>query len=284
MAKSAGNFQRVTELAERGLDPLAFRYLVLTSRYGRKLNYSDTSLDAAAAALALAAGAAGGARAGAGRRPVGGRRRPVRAGAARAIDRPASPSPRQADVGERSRPPIPHAPALASRARLARPVRRGARRRPRPADRAGGVRETLRADLPADERRWLVLDADAVLGLDLDRVWDTGDADRARQPTTGRTKAAVPRHRRDSVPPEIAALVTRRQTARADRDFAAADALRDELAGLGWEITDTTAARSSVGGPASRGPAGRRTRRRAQRRFGRLAGDQQVAPPTRIGR
>ena len=41
MAKSAGNFQRVTELVERGIDPLAFRYLVLTSRYGRKLKYSD---------------------------------------------------------------------------------------------------------------------------------------------------------------------------------------------------------------------------------------------------
>ena len=41
MAKSAGNFQRVTELVDRGLDPLAFRYLVLTSRYGRKLEYSD---------------------------------------------------------------------------------------------------------------------------------------------------------------------------------------------------------------------------------------------------
>ena len=51
MAKSAGNFQRVTALADRGLDPLAFRYLVLTSRYGRKLSYSDGSLDAAAAAL-----------------------------------------------------------------------------------------------------------------------------------------------------------------------------------------------------------------------------------------
>ena len=51
MAKSAGNFQRVTELADRGLDPLAFRYLVLTSRYSRKLEYSDRSLDAAAAAL-----------------------------------------------------------------------------------------------------------------------------------------------------------------------------------------------------------------------------------------
>ncbi|MBA2382003.1 MAG: cysteine--tRNA ligase, partial [Chloroflexi bacterium] len=52
MAKSAGNFQRVTELAERGLDPLVFRYLALTSRYGRTLNYSDTSLAAASAGLA----------------------------------------------------------------------------------------------------------------------------------------------------------------------------------------------------------------------------------------
>ena len=51
MAKSAGNFQRVTELVERGIDPLAFRYLALTSRYARKLDYSDESIDGAAAAL-----------------------------------------------------------------------------------------------------------------------------------------------------------------------------------------------------------------------------------------
>ena len=51
MAKSAGNFQRVTELVDRGIDPLAFRYLVLTSRYARKLEYSDRSIEAAAAAL-----------------------------------------------------------------------------------------------------------------------------------------------------------------------------------------------------------------------------------------
>jgi cysteinyl-tRNA synthetase len=48
MAKSAGNFQRVTELADEGIDPLAFRYLVLTSRYAHKLNYSDASIGAAA--------------------------------------------------------------------------------------------------------------------------------------------------------------------------------------------------------------------------------------------
>src|SRR6476660_887805 len=51
MAKSAGNFQRVTELRDREIDPLAFRYLSLTSRYGRKLNYSDASIASAAAAL-----------------------------------------------------------------------------------------------------------------------------------------------------------------------------------------------------------------------------------------
>ena len=84
MAKSAGNFQRVTELAERGLDPLAFRYLVLTSRYGRKLNYTETSVGAAAAALESLRSKLRGARAapddrtvgGAGRAPRGTRRRP----------------------------------------------------------------------------------------------------------------------------------------------------------------------------------------------------------------
>ena len=34
------------------------------------------------------------------------------------------------------------------------------------------LREILRAPLSDDERRWLILDADLVLGLDLDRVWD----------------------------------------------------------------------------------------------------------------
>nr|MBA2757711.1 hypothetical protein [Chloroflexota bacterium] len=51
MAKSSGNFQRVTELAEHGLDPLAFRYLALTAAYAHTLESSDTSLAAAAVGL-----------------------------------------------------------------------------------------------------------------------------------------------------------------------------------------------------------------------------------------
>src|SRR4029077_714331 len=37
----------------------------------------------------------------------------------------------------------------------------------------GLVHALLRSDLSADERRWLLLDADAVLGLDLHRAWET---------------------------------------------------------------------------------------------------------------
>jgi cysteinyl-tRNA synthetase len=40
MAKSAGNFFRITELADQGFDPLAFRYLALQAKYRTKLNFS----------------------------------------------------------------------------------------------------------------------------------------------------------------------------------------------------------------------------------------------------
>ena len=40
MAKSAGNFFRVTELEEQGHDPLAYRYLALQAKYRTKLNFS----------------------------------------------------------------------------------------------------------------------------------------------------------------------------------------------------------------------------------------------------
>jgi cysteinyl-tRNA synthetase len=43
---------------------------------------------------------------------------------------------------------------------------------------------------------------------------------------------------RDAAPPEVVELAEARQRARADRDFAEADRLRDEIAGLGWEVRD----------------------------------------------
>jgi cysteinyl-tRNA synthetase len=52
MAKSAGNFFRITELAEQGFDPLAFRYLALQAKYRTKLNFSTDGLAGADRALA----------------------------------------------------------------------------------------------------------------------------------------------------------------------------------------------------------------------------------------
>ncbi len=51
MAKSAGNFFRITELVERGFDPLAFRYLMLQAKYRTKLNFSTEGMAGADHAL-----------------------------------------------------------------------------------------------------------------------------------------------------------------------------------------------------------------------------------------
>ena len=51
MAKSAGNFFRITELEEQGSDPLAFRYLVLQAKYRAPLNFSTEGLAGADRAL-----------------------------------------------------------------------------------------------------------------------------------------------------------------------------------------------------------------------------------------
>ena len=51
MAKSAGNFFRITELVDEGFDPLAFRYLALQAKYRTKLNFSKEGLAGADRAL-----------------------------------------------------------------------------------------------------------------------------------------------------------------------------------------------------------------------------------------
>jgi hypothetical protein len=47
-------------------------------------------------------------------------------------------------------------------------------------------------------------------------------------------------------PPEVVALAEQRATARADRDFAAADRLRDEIAAAGWVVTDAPGGRFTL--------------------------------------
>jgi len=51
MAKSSGNAYTIGELAERGFDPLAFRYLCANAHYRSRLNFTFSALSAAQEAL-----------------------------------------------------------------------------------------------------------------------------------------------------------------------------------------------------------------------------------------
>jgi len=221
MAKSAGNFQRVTELVDEGIDPLAFRYLVLTSRYAHKLNYSDASIAAAASALASLRNRL----AKLGPPPTSGPwTAPEVLAAGAAPDRPKGEAGGAAGFGggqytitDRAHDPVEPLSA-AGRALHDRFVAALDDDLDLPAALVC-VREILRADLSVDERRWLVLDADAVLGLDLHRVWDAPAED-------------------PDVPPEVAALLRDREDARAARDYDRADALREQIGAAGFDVID----------------------------------------------
>ena len=51
MAKSAGTFITLNDVIEKGIDPLAYRYLTLTAHYRSKLNFTWDSLKSAESAL-----------------------------------------------------------------------------------------------------------------------------------------------------------------------------------------------------------------------------------------
>jgi cysteinyl-tRNA synthetase len=231
MAKSAGNFQRITELVEAGTDPLAFRALCLMARHGRKLNLTDASLAAAAAGLASLRAEIGAL----GPAPVEGPwvpPAPLRA--RRAPDRPVgiatgiaghgsaprdASEPPQAPSQVHDRAADPQAPlSPAGRALHDRFVAAIDDDLDMPTA-LRVTREVVRASLPADERRWLVLDFDAVLGLDLDR-------DLPAPRTVGRLSATAE------------ALLAARTAARAARDYTTADRLRAELRTLGIDVVD----------------------------------------------
>jgi cysteinyl-tRNA synthetase len=223
MAKSAGNFQRITELADEGHDPLAFRYLALTSRYARKLNYSDESIAGAAAALESLRGRIRGL----GPPPADGPwAAPAVIRAEPAGDRPEG----RADGDTGHGGPGTTLPRVDRAHSPEAPISDGGRalhdRFAKALDddldlpaALAVIREVARSPLAEDERRWLLLDADAVLGLGLNEVW----ADERPNP---------------DLPAGASRLLAKRQAAREARDFALADELRDELGALGVEVTD----------------------------------------------
>jgi cysteinyl-tRNA synthetase len=172
MAKSAGNFFRITDLEEQGHDPLAYRYLALQAKYRTKLNFS----------LEQMAGAD----------------RVVRQLRERVAEWQGAPDGPRGDYAERFRNAIaddldfPTAVALVS--------------------------ELLHSELAVGARAALLLDWDRVLGLDLGRApsADSGE-----------------------LPEGAGRLLEQRELARAAKDYASSDRLREQLAEMGVMVTDS---------------------------------------------
>ncbi|TMC53454.1 MAG: cysteine--tRNA ligase [Chloroflexi bacterium] len=173
MAKSAGNFFRVTELEEQGFDPLAFRYLALQARYRSPLNFSTRGLGGADNAL-----------------------RQLRENVAEWSSQRGDEDVAAADDWDsRFRAAIADDLDLPSAMAL--------------------VAELGRSPVAASTKAGLLESWDRVLGLDL-----------------GRSPA------KRTLPPGAAELMAQREQARAARDFARSDQLRDALRSLGVEVSD----------------------------------------------
>jgi cysteinyl-tRNA synthetase len=176
MAKSAGNFFRISELDEHGFDPLAFRYLALQAKYRTKLNFSTVLLAGADRALRHL------------RERIVDWLNDSQSGGGTADEADHFETRFRAAIADDL--DLPAAMAL--------------------------VAELVRSAVAPGVKASLLLSWDRVLGLDLHRS----------SPKT-------------SLPDGASSLLETRERARAARDFATSDRLRDELAALGVAVTDT---------------------------------------------
>ncbi|MDP3714153.1 MAG: cysteine--tRNA ligase [Mycobacteriales bacterium] len=177
MAKSTGNVVLVSDLAERGLDPLALRLAFLQTRYRQQANLSWEGLEAADRQLTAW-------------------RRQVAAWA----EEPSKPMCAEVrlEVLDAFDDDLDTPRAVVA------------------------LRRAAKSDLPAGSLFELFAWADGLLGLDLTRL--------VGQPVE---QAVLPAGAQE--------LLDARAAARAAKDWAGSDRLRDELAALGVAVTDTPA-------------------------------------------
>jgi cysteinyl-tRNA synthetase len=175
IAKSTGNVIRAAELVERGLDPLAFRWLTFQTRYRSEMDFTWEVMETADQRVKQL------------------RRHVAEWGEPSAdLGRAAK------EFGARFQAALANDLDMPSAVRVVNDLDHS-------------------TDVPTGEKRALLASWDDVLGLDLER-----EARAGWEPTD-----------------EMRRLVAERDVARASKDYARSDELRDELQALGLEVMDT---------------------------------------------
>jgi cysteinyl-tRNA synthetase len=175
MAKSAKNIKRVIDLAEQGIDPLAFRWFTFQTRYRSEMDFTWEALETADHRVKQL-------------------RRHVAEWGSPADD--LGPAAKEFDA--RFREAVANDLDMPAAVRVVNDLDHS-------------------ADVSSGEKRGLLATWDRVLGLDLER-----EARAAWEPTE-----------------EVRRLVAERDTARASKDYARSDELRDELQSMDLEVMDT---------------------------------------------
>ena len=254
MAKSAGNFERVTELLDHGLDPFAFRYLALTVALPPQARLLGRLLTRRPAALALAPRPIS--RALGPPRPTGRGRRPRSASGRRSRPGRSPTGVAGHAAGHRSRPHR-RAPGRSSAARCA--LSRGGRGSTSGSCRRSTTTWTCPRRSPWSARR---SGRPGRRRAPLARARRRPRARPRPRPRAGRRQRTGPAHPRcgggSGRPVARGSLAEAPPWSPADspgrRDFAAADALRDELAGRAGRSTGPAGRRPPAGRLALRSP------------------------------
>ncbi len=197
MAKSAGNFFTVRDLVkERGIDPLAVRYALISGHYRKPFNFTDAGLKAASKLVARI-------------------RHAWDTLLPQADARPGDPDPAFAEALDAA-----YANALAGLCDDLNTPRALAA----VLDGVGRIHGRDLNAATAETARVFLVQINDLLGIVYPDTADTADAESA-----------------DPLAAQVETLLAERVAARAAKDFARADAIRDEIDALGVEVMDAPA-------------------------------------------